>query len=373
MKQSPELSTPSHGGNLDAIGLRYGVDPDDLLDFSANLNPLGPPPGLLTALAAAASDVRGLARYPDPDARGLRTALAERLDVEPEAIVIGNGAAALLSIVLIALRVRRCVVPVPAFSEDSHAVTAAGARWTCVSLDAARGFGLEPSRVVEMVRISGADACMLTNPHNPSGTLAERDVVLQLADDARARGAVTIVDEAFIDYAPKASVTRDASLRAGLVTVRSLTKIFAVPALRVGYAVAAPDLARKLHAAMPSWPITTLAERALTAALADRSYLRRTLAENAGTRSALSADLIMLGLMPIPSAGNFLLVALPSDAPRAAELVHRLILDARIVVRDCSSYEGLEAGRHIRTAVRTTAENALLVEALKRVLQTPAQ
>jgi threonine-phosphate decarboxylase len=106
MKQSPELSTPSHGGNLDAIGLRYGVDPDDLLDFSANLNPLGPPPGLLTALAAAASDVRGLARYPDPDARGLRTALAERLDVEPEAIVIGNGAAALLSIVLIALRVR---------------------------------------------------------------------------------------------------------------------------------------------------------------------------------------------------------------------------------------------------------------------------
>lgn len=97
--------------------------------------------------------------------------------------------------------------------------------------------------------------------------------------------------------------------------------------------------------------------------------MSRTLAENARARSALIADLVALGLTPTPSAANFLLVALPEDAPRAPELARRLVLDARIVIRDCSSYDGLEAGRHIRAAVRTSAQNALLVEALQRVLQ----
>lgn len=366
-------SVPVHGGDLAAIGRRFGVDPAELLDFSANLNPLGPPPSLLRELAAAAADVADLGRYPDPDARPLRAALAQALAIEPEAIVVGNGAAALLGTALAALDVRRCVVPTPAFSEDRHAVTTAGARWSGLALDPARDFALAPARVLAALHGGAADACLLTNPHNPSGALAARDTVLQLAQDARACGGATIVDEAFVDYAPEASVTRDAAAGDGtgggaLVTIRSLTKFFAVPALRVGYAVAPPALAARMRAALPSWPVTTLAARALGAALQDADYARRTLAANATARSLLAAELTAIGCAPYPSAANFLLMKLPARSPRAHELVRRLVLDERIVVRDCSSYEGLEAGEHVRVAIRTTEENARLVAALARAL-----
>jgi threonine-phosphate decarboxylase len=220
--------------------------------------------------------------------------------------------------------------------------------------------------MVAALQASSAGACLITNPHNPSGALAARDTVLRLAHDAHAIGAATIVDEAFIDYAPEASVTRDAANcdYLPLVTIRSLTKFFAVPALRVGYAVASPALARRMRAALPSWPITTLAARALTVALADADDTRRTLAENGRARSRLATDLTALGFTPNPSEANFLLVALPPGAPRAPELVRRLVLDARIVMRDCSSYEGLDMGGYVRVAIRTDDENARLVAAL---------
>ncbi|GAC1542388.1 MAG: threonine-phosphate decarboxylase CobD [Vulcanimicrobiaceae bacterium] len=359
---------PVHGGDLAEVGRRYGVDPAELLDFSANLNPAGPPAVLVRELALAAADIAELQRYPDPDARGLRTALARHLDIEPDAIVVGNGAAALIGIALAALRVRSCVVPTPAFSEYRHAVTRCGATWSGVALEPARAFALDPAHLLTALRTERADACIITNPHNPSGALTPRDVILELAHDARACGAATIVDEAFIEYAPEATVTRDAAAGdASLLTIRSLTKFFAVPALRVGYAVAAPALARRMRGALPSWPVTTLAARALGAALDDAGYARRAVAENERARSRLAADLSALGCVPNTSAANFLLVALP-PAHSAAELVRRLVLDDRIVVRDCSSYEGLEAGRFVRVAVRSVAENARLISALTRAL-----
>jgi threonine-phosphate decarboxylase len=139
-----ELAAPVHGGDLEAVGRRYGVDPAELLDFSANLNPLGPPLSLLHELAAASADVAELQRYPDPEARRLRGTLALQLNVEPNAIVVGNGAAALLGTALAALRVQHCIVPIPAFSEDRHAVTMIGAIWTGVQLDPMRAFALDP-------------------------------------------------------------------------------------------------------------------------------------------------------------------------------------------------------------------------------------
>jgi histidinol-phosphate/aromatic aminotransferase/cobyric acid decarboxylase-like protein len=164
--------------------------------------------------------------------------------------------------------------------------------------------------------------------------------MLFLAAAGRRQGAVTPVDEAFIDYAPAGSVTRDAATIPHLIAVRSLTKFFGVPSLRVGYAIARPDLARRMRAQLPSWPVTALAMVAFTAALADLAYAQRTLTENAFARAALADDLRGLGLHVGPSAANFLLMRLPAGSPCAAELVERLILDHGIVVRDCSSYEG---------------------------------
>jgi len=357
-----------HGGDLAAIGRRFGIDPATLLDFSANLNPLGPPTALLRELRQAACDVADLARYPDPDARALREALAAHLAIDAEAIVVGNGAAALFATVFATLGTRHAVVPTPAFSEYAHALANARAEMHALALDPSDGFALDPARVASALRRTRADAIVLTNPHNPSGTSTSRARVGAIVEEARACDAVTIVDEAFVEYAAETSVTAEAAASDGsLVTIRSLTKFYAVPALRVGYAVAQPSLARRMRAALPSWPVTTLAARALTVALDDDAYAKRTLANNAGARERLRTDLAALGYQTLPSAANFLFVTIPPSGPRAPELAERLARDARIVVRDCSSYRGCEAGAYVRVAVRSDADNARLVAALARM------
>jgi hypothetical protein len=245
-------STPAHGGDLVAIGRRYGVDPASLLDFSANVNPAGPPAPLLRALEAGVRDVAALGRYPDPDAASLRYALARTFDIEPEAIIVANGAAALISTALAALRPGRCVVPTPAFSEYRFAIRAAGAQFYALPLDAEVDFALDPQRVCAAVCGHAAEVCVITNPHNPSGSLTAPGILGSLVTAVRGLGTATIVDEAFIDYSPSSSITREAATTPQLVVIRSLTKFFGVPSLRVGYAVAHPDFVRRMRAQLPS-------------------------------------------------------------------------------------------------------------------------
>lgn len=357
-----------HGGDIAAIAERYGVDARSLLDFSVNVNPLGPPAALLRELAEAANDVVELARYPEADAAPLRTALSTFLDVEPEAIVVGNGAAALLETALLS-GVRRCVVPIPAFSEYRRALNALGAELVAVPLDPAANFALEAAHLFEALRASDAQACIVTNPHNPSGALTSVEVVRAVRAAARTFGARTIVDEAFIDYAPHASIAPDAVRDAGLIVVRSLTKFFAVPALRVGYAVCAPEVARQMRARLPSWPVTTLAMRAVAAALSEATYADATRRHNERERRDLGAALARLGIHVFPSAANFLLLDVPARGRSSREVTHELIANARLVVRDTSSYDGLGAGCFVRVAVRGRDDNARLVAAFANLLQ----
>ncbi len=361
-------SVPAHGGDLAAIGRRYGVDPASLVDFSANVNPAGPPAPLLQALDAGVRDVAALRRYPDPAADSLRHALARKLDIEPEAIIVANGAAALISTALAALRPRRCVVPTPAFSEYPFAIRAASAQFCALRLDAEVDFALDPQRVCAAVSAHAAEVCIITNPHNPSGSLSAPGIVRGLVTAMRGLGTATIVDEAFIDYSPSSSITRDAATTPQLIVIRSLTKFFSVPSLRVGYAVAHPDFVRRMRAQLPSWPVTALAIDALTAALADAGYAQRTVAENARARAVLEVDLRKLYLHVVPSAANYVLVRLPAGSLRATELVRRLIIDYQIVARDCSTYDGMENGSYVRVAVRSSQDNLRLCGALSATL-----
>jgi threonine-phosphate decarboxylase len=364
----PEPSLAEHGGDLGAIAHRYGVARSELIDFSANINPLGPPRVLLRALARAARDPEALGRYPDAEHCGLRAALARRLAVSPEAIAIGNGGAALLDVAVRVRGIHRCLVPQPSFSENRRALEAAGADIVPFVLDAGRGFALDAGVAIEALDRDACDAIIVTNPHNPSGAVVARCDMLALVHAASARGALAIVDEAFVDYAPEVSTAGVAAREPNTIVLRSLTKFFAVPGLRAGYAICEPALARRMETMLPSWPVTALAAIALTAALGDTRHARRALAQNARERDRLSAALMKLGLRVYPSGANFLLVELPPQSPSAPELVSSLILHDRIVLRDCSSYESLGT-RFVRAAVRGRRDNLRLIAALARTLK----
>jgi threonine-phosphate decarboxylase len=177
-----------------------------------------------------------------------------------------------------------------------------------------------------------------------------------------------VLDEAFIDYSAHASLVRQAAVNTHLIVLRSLTKFYGCPALRVGYAVAHPDVARRISTLLPTWGVTQFAMDALAEAVQDHEYAQVSLRENTLEREKLSAALRAMGLTVFPSAANYLLVELSAGMPQASELRRRLLEQHRILIRNCDSYEGLEKGKFIRVAVRAAADNVRLTEALGELI-----
>jgi threonine-phosphate decarboxylase len=361
----PQPPAPVHGGDVERVAAQYGFMPEELLDFSANINPAGPPPGVLRRLARDARDVGLLMRYPEAELRELRQAISRHADAPEEAIVIANGAASLIDAAVRAVEPKRCLLFAPSFSEYARVLAATRCQTVTFRLDAERDFQLDVEGLERLFKSEQVGLCILTNPHNPSGSLVRRPAVERIIRSAQEACVRVLLDEAFIDYAVEESLTPVAAQFDNLVVVRSLTKFYAMPALRVGYSVASPRFAAAMRSHVPSWSVTTLAANAAVEALRDASYAPQTLKVNEAERARLAAALASLGLRVYKSSANFLLARLPRRAPTAGVLRERLIAKHRVIIRDCSSYEGLAPGRFIRVAVRCLEENIRLTEALR--------
>ena len=195
-----------------------------------------------------AADAVLLARYPDPRYSELRSALATRLNVPPECLAIANGSAALIGAVIRSVRPDTCLLPVPAFSEQPQALAAVACRVTRIPLSAAEGFRLDIRALCRTFEELRPSLCVLTNPHNPSGALTSAADMLPVVRAAAAYQVQLLVDEAFIDFAPGDTLTVEATHSDHVVVLRSLTKFYGMPALRVGYAVSTPEVAARVDA-----------------------------------------------------------------------------------------------------------------------------
>jgi threonine-phosphate decarboxylase len=322
---------------------------------------MGLPPRAAERLAREAQDPRTWNRYPDHRATPLRSALCRYTGVPSESLVIAAGADALIHAAVRALAPGRCVIPIPAFSEYERASRAFSCELSSLPLNP--DFRL-PADLSGVLR--AGDLLILNNPHNPSGACASRSEMLKHIAAARAAGAAVLVDEAFIDYVPDAAITHDAAA-GGAVSIRSLTKFFGCPGLRVGYAVAAPGIACKITAQLPPWPVTTLAANALAEALLDAGYPVQAREQNRRARAILSAALSSLGCRVSPGAANFLLMRVPAGR-NAMQVRDALLRDHAILVRECDSFSGLERGCYLRLAVRGESDSQRLIDALSHVL-----
>jgi threonine-phosphate decarboxylase len=361
----------AHGGDVWQVAEELGVAAAEILDFSANINPRGLPPGARRRLVINASDARLLSFYPDPSARRLRQALSRHLGIVADAIVVGPGAESLLAPILRYLQPQSALIPVPAFSEYRHVCEQERITFAPFALQRSESFRLPVERLCERIQAASPGVVLVNNPHNPSGAMLERHEVGRVADAMVSTHSTLLLDEAFIDYVPHASLVREAATRPGLIVVRSLTKFYGCAALRVGYAVAHPETIRSIRSLLPTWPVTQLAIDALAEAVADREHGEESLRENAAERERLAGSLTELGLVVFPSAANYLLLELREDIPAASKLRSRLIANHRILIRNCDSYEGLAPGRYIRVAVRTYEDNCRLTQALAEELRLP--
>jgi threonine-phosphate decarboxylase len=359
------LKPAAHGGDRDAIAARYGIEATSLIDFSANIDPYGPPPAVREILASAAADRRRLTPYPSRRAYE-RTcsaiALAEGLD--PDGVVIGPGAAALIDVAVRALGAETVMVPVPAFSEYERAIEAARKKMRAVPLPADFQFDLSGLAA----NIAPGSALLVNTPHNPSGIALSCETVESAIATCERQGAEAIVDEAFVDYIPDRSAGCRVQRSNAATVVRSLTKFYALAGVRVGYAVAAPERAARLRAMLPSWPVGTLELEIARACVEDRAYGPKTRERVVGERAALVSALEAAGIASFPSVANFLLLELPCTAEDVDGIFERLVIEHGILVRDCRSYRGLEHRAAIRVAVLDGDTNRRLVNAFGAVL-----
>jgi len=353
---------PLHGGQLRQIAERFGVPASELLDFSANINPSGPPPAVLPALRASLDDPATLIEYPDLEQTDLKRSLARYAGTKEENVLVANGFVPLLEATLRALNIRSCLLPVPAFVEYRKTLERAGVKIVPHILRADACFHYNPATM----DAQRAEAVLIANPQNPSGVSHDSASMCDLIGIAAKKSMYVLLDEAFIDYAPENSLTTMIHQFPNLIVFRSVTKFHAMPGLRVAYALAGPALSAAISEKLPPWPVTTLASLAAIAALDDHAYAVRSRSENLTRRAALEADLKSLGLTIYPSAANFLLFQLPSGIDPDVFWQY-LIVEQRIVLRSCANYEALPAG-HFRVAVRTKTENTRLATALAKTL-----
>jgi histidinol-phosphate/aromatic aminotransferase/cobyric acid decarboxylase-like protein len=322
-------------------------------------------------LAAIAREGKAaIAHYPDPTSRQLRQALAEFYQLDPDWILVGNGAAELFTWAArdCAATCQRTIVPVPAFADYCRALKSANATWEalpCWDADAARPISWH-QHLIGWPDVSSSDALFLNTPHNPTGQCWSRTELLDLLPHFQ----LVVADEAFMDFVPASetvSLLHDVQQFPHLVVVRSLTKFFAIPGLRLGFAVGHPDRLARWQEWRDPWSVNGFATVAAIAALQDRDFQQRTLAWLPTARQQLTDGLAYLpDFEPYPSAANFLLVRSAIPVP---PLQHALLEQHRIAIRDCLSFAEL-GDRYFRVAIRTEADNLKLLRSLENLLAT---
>ncbi len=341
-----------HGGNRAEVQARLGLG--ELLDFSASINPLGCPEGLQACVAAAWPSVL---HYPDRRAAPLREALARRTGLAPEALAIGNGSAELLDLALRVLAPRRLVTCPPDFGLYGRLVPP-GTATALVPRVEAQGFAPDLGALAR--GLAPGDAVLFSNPGNPSGHPVAAPDLQALLGRVRAAGATLVLDEAFADFCPGVSLLGEAGRDPHLVVLRSLTKIYAIPGLRLGYLGAHPTLVARLEALQVPWSVNALAQAAGAYCLGVEGWGARSRAFVARARERLAEALGALpGLEPLASAANYLLVRV---GPPGATAAYEACARRGVLVRHCGSF-GL-GERYLRVAVRTDGENDRLVAAL---------
>lgn len=360
----------THGGNIHAAAAALGKRRAALLDFSASINPLGLPPKVRKMLIR--EDEHLIGHYPDPDCASLRRALASRWKLSPGHFAVGNGSTELIHLLPRALHIRSALVMGPTFSEYGSALNLAGATVRVVS--AARQDGYRPplQKAVRWLQSEGrrnrsSTAIFLCNPNSPTGQACESDELAGLVGRLDRFGAWLILDESFMDYCDNLSLLPVLTRYPRVIVLRSFTKFYALPGLRIGYSACAPSIAETLRRYQPPWSVNSLAQAAAEAAMNDRQYARRSLAYMDKERMRLSAILADIpGLRVFPSRANFLLLELP-ELHRAHSVAESL-RQTGVLIRDCSRVPGLTP-HSIRAAVRTKQENDRMVSALRQVLR----
>ena len=348
------LKLPLHGGVNVAELRKIGMTPNNIVDFSINVNPLGPPSKVYKILRDL-----DFSSYPDIENLLLRETVSQLTGINFKQIVFGNGTMELINLLAQSHLQNGDAVFIfsPTFSEYEVAARRRNAEVFYSNASYSKGFYWDISKIAKKIQLIRPKLTFLCNPNNPTGVYLSQNTVIKVLE-AVGEGLL-VLDEAYASFVPKRWDATDLLQNGNIVILRSMTKDYALAGLRLGYALCHPEVAHLLLFCQPSWSVNAAAQAAGTAALSDKEYLIKAKNLIMEAKNYLFRELEILGLRVFPSEANFLLV----HVGNAKKLRYQLLKNG-ICVRDCSSF-GLP--EFIRVGVRTLPECKHLISALKSI------
>lgn len=334
-----------------------------MMDFSANINPLGPSEAVVRAAQEA---VLNMEQYPDPRCRKLRHALSGQLEVEADSLIFGNGAAELIFSLVMAERPGKAVLTAPSFAEYKQALKAVGCEVIYVPLDEADSFRLNE----EYLDYLGWDIDMvfLCSPDNPTGSVIDRELLLKIVQRCQDYNIRMVMDECFYEFLTgwqEATLQRQAEQYSVLFILRAFTKMHAMPGLRLGYGICCDkNLLAKMELARQPWSVSGVAQAAGEAAVGEQEWVERARAYISQEREWMTAELARIGIRYYPPSANYIFLQSDYD-------LYEILKTKNILIRDCSNYEGLAKG-HYRAAIRSREDNQKLIDALADICKDVA-
>jgi len=348
-----------HGGNIYRVAKILNKDLSCILDFSANINPLGFPQGLREYLSSC---IDAIIHYPDSEYNELRNAIAGYIGARAENILVGNGAIDIISLCTQTVEADSVLIPIPTFSEYARIARINGLK--VEYFHTGEEFILNVEDIVKEIKQNRYGMLILCNPNNPTGRLIDVNSLRCLLDEALKLSVFVMIDEAFIEFIedyPESSVVRFINFYPNLCVVRCFTKFFGLPGLRLGYGVASMDFINKMKERALPWSVNVLADLGGRYVLKDQVFMEKTREVVSLERTFLMRKLSNLKwIFLYPSQANFVLGKSNTDV----SILEKHLLEHGILIRNCGNFDGLDK-HYIRLAVRDHRSNLKLIEALK--------
>lgn len=349
-----------HGGDLLAFCRRFGKTIPEILDFSSNINPLGPS-GQAKRLYPSLVDE--ISRYPDPYASEFCEFISKKYSLLPSQIVAGNGSLPLFDLTLRVLKPRCVMLIEPGFSEYRRLASSLNAEIVSFRLFEKEDFSLDLERLVQAVETYSPDLLILTHPNNPTGTALPFRELKPLVRFLKSKKVFLLLDEAFVDWIPGISLLQEGG-EEGVLVVRSLTKFFSLAGIRSGFGAGSPELISSMKKLQGPWSMNRLAEKLSLASLQDSDFIERSRQwfeiEHPFLFEALQK---FKALKVYPSLANFFLIQ--NIAP--CEDLFDFLGQRGIYIRACEGFQGLGPG-FFRLALRTRKDHEVLLHHLREGL-----
>ncbi|TAK10000.1 MAG: threonine-phosphate decarboxylase [Candidatus Manganitrophaceae bacterium] len=349
-----------HGGNLAAVCDQYGWLPEEIIDFSASINPFGPPE---KASSTFRESFRQITTYPDPNCRRLRRRLGAVLSVPSDQILIGNGSTELIFLIPRAFSPRSVLIFCPTYQDYEASAQAARCQVQFALLPLAPTVDHFYSALSDAR--STIDLVFLCNPNNPTGSCLSTDALAWLIK--RHPSVLFVIDEAYGDFVDEESTLLRRPLPKNVIVLRSFTKIYSIPSLRLGFAIAREEVIEKLNRLKEPWSVNGAALSVGECLLEEKAFVEKSRIRIRKEREFLFDQFKrMTDLEAIPSETNFLLIQRTDR--RSVEPLKQSLIRKKVLIRSCRNFRGL--GRSFfRIAVKKRDENRKLVDLLKERMQ----